>query len=158
MALATLAANPTTESPNATIVRPGLIMEPGKPAPPGRLFRVRCTLVGDHVRHFLTAGYLDERAVAQCRAVARKPLPFETVFRLVDERRDPTATGGATFEGTPVQLGDGLVRCTWYAPRLIMTSVELVLALHAETRCTIADVEHGRLVSASELAGLIRPR
>lgn len=102
------------------------------------------------MRHFLTVGHLDEDAVRQCRVAVLTPLDADVLERWLQQYRDP-GTPDVTFENTPVLLQDGAVRCTWYAPRLIATSIRFVLSLQAETGCVIADIEHGRVIPTDEL-------
>jgi hypothetical protein len=104
--------------------------------------------------HFLTAGYFDEAAVEQVQLQVLRPLDPQVLDRLLNQFRDRD-TAALTFEGKPVTLKNGCVRVPWYSPGLNVTSLKFLLALHAETGCVMADLEHGRMQTPAYLATLL---
>jgi len=104
--------------------------------------------------HFLTAGHIDEAAARRGELRVLASLDNGVATRLLDQYRD-RSSGEITFAQRPVELRDGCVRCPWYTPQVNLVSIKFVLALQAETRCVIADIEHGRIVTPAELAALL---
>jgi hypothetical protein len=105
--------------------------------------------------HFLTAGHLDVDAVRQGRLEVRAPLDPGLVAELLVRFCGSGTAGDAALERSKVEWDRGTVRLPWYSPRLNPASVKLALALQQATGCTIADVEHGRVVTGQELKQLL---
>ena len=106
--------------------------------------------------HYLTAGYIDETAVSAGKVVVLAPLNEAVLSQLVNQYRDQTTSDEITFEGKPIRIKEGYVRCPWYTPFVNRTSLKFILALHGATNCLIADVEHGRMVTPEVLLTSLR--
>jgi hypothetical protein len=96
------------------------------------------------VIHNLTAGYFDSGG-----AVAR-PMDMRIVRRLLGELGDADGTLG----GWKVRYEDGCVILPWKGGGTNRVAEEFAIRLQRATGCTLADLEHGRIVEPTELAGL----
>jgi hypothetical protein len=95
--------------------------------------------------HFLTIGFLDLQAVKARRVRSLKPLRPE-MLALLDEFLDAKGM----MEGEAVQVCEGWIRCPWYAPTRNITAERFAIEA-AKQGCTVADVEHARLVDVRTL-------
>lgn len=98
--------------------------------------------------HNLTAGFFD-----QTGAVA-KALDMRIVRRLLDEFGEVDACGVPTLGGWKVRFEDGCVILPWKGGTTNRVAEAFALRLHQLTSCTLFDREHGRMISANELAGI----
>jgi len=98
--------------------------------------------------HYLTIGFLDADAVRRREARAVRPLPSE-IRILLDGFLDQGCSA-QMMEGGAVEVRDGWVRCPWHAPRR-NRAAERFAAEASRHGCTVADVEHGRIVDVLTL-------
>src|SRR4051812_46220934 len=96
--------------------------------------------------HLLTVGFLDVQAAKRATLKTVALLDKDTVKALLAKYTDAPGAAVPTFEGAPVTIGPGFVRCPWYTPRENRTSIRFALDVQASTGCVVADIEHGRII------------
>ena len=105
--------------------------------------------------HNLTIGYLDTTAIQHDRrAVVLKPLPMETIRRLLAELGAHDAEGHWRLGRGKVELLDGYLVIPWLGHGTTELSEEFALRMNRETGCVLADREHSRIVEPEQLHGL----
>ncbi len=92
--------------------------------------------------HYLTVGHLDPVALAECAAVATRPLDETTVRRVLAE-----------FPGIKAEHKDGYLVLPWHGLGPVRLSEVFALRLHELTGCLIADRRNGRLIEPAALSG-----
>jgi hypothetical protein len=97
--------------------------------------------------HYLTICFLDPVAARTRRISVIRPLSPE-VLRLLESFLDEGT--GKTLGGAPVEIQSGFVRCGWHTPRRNRRAEQFAVAA-SNLGCTIADVEHARIVEVAQL-------
>jgi hypothetical protein len=97
--------------------------------------------------HNLTAGHLD------AAGVATRPLDMEVVRTLLEELGETDADGVPTLGGWKVRFADGCIILPWKGGKTNHIVEEFAIRLQRKTGCTVADLEHGRVIDAEQLLG-----
>jgi hypothetical protein len=98
--------------------------------------------------HNLTAGHLDQDGLVT------KPLDMWVVRILLVALGETDADGVPTLGRWKVRFEDGCVILPRQGGRTNHAAEEFAIRLQRGTGCTLADLEHGRVIESGQLVGL----
>ena len=95
--------------------------------------------------HNLTVGHLNTDGIVTSQ------LDMSIVRALLDEFGETNAEGVPTLGGWKVRFENGCVVIPWKGGRTNHVAEEFALQLQRKTGCTVADLEHGRVLDVEAL-------